>query len=68
MLDVLDGGDLGFGVFVGGEVALLVEEEVLVAVLGEADARVLFGGGFLGLLGVHEECYDEETIWSFDFK
>ncbi len=49
--DVVDGGDLGFGVFVRGEIGLVVEEEGFVAVLGEADAGVLFGG--VGGLCVH---------------
>lgn len=51
LFDVLDGGDLGFGVFVGGEVGLVVEEEGLVAFFGKADAGVLFGG--VGGLCVH---------------
>jgi hypothetical protein len=56
LLDVLDGGDLGFGVFVGSEVGLVVEEEALGAVFGEADAGVLFGwvGGGLGVHGVEK--------------
>ncbi len=53
----------------GGEVALLVEQEVLVTILGEADTGVLFGGGFLGMgLGVHEECLWMKNCRGFGFK
>ncbi len=49
--DVVDGGDFCFGVFVRGEIGLVVEEEGFVAVFGETDAGVLFGG--VGGLCVH---------------